>query len=82
MPSDFFKRFANLKEFDISNCGLSELPESPWSTGSRLRALHLNGNQLSSINNATLAGLKSLEYLNIGDLPLNTFEANDMIITI
>jgi len=68
MPSDFFKRFAHLKELDISKCGLTEMPESPWSTGSRLRALHLNGNRLRTITNSTLAGLKSLEYLNVGDM--------------
>lgn len=82
MPSDFFKRFAHLKELDISKCGLTEMPESPWSTGSRLRALHLNGNRLRTITNSTLAGLKSLEYLNVGDMTsISVFQVQQNEIT-
>lgn len=53
---------------------MTVLHESPWSTASKLRALHLNGNQLTTITNGTLAAMKSLEYLNIQDLPLQVFE--------
>lgn len=74
MPSDFFTRYANLKEFDISHCELTVLHESPWSTASKLRSLHLNGNQLTYIANGTLAAMKSLEYLNIQQNPLQTIE--------
>ncbi len=74
LPSDFFTRYANLKEFDVSHCQMTVLHESPWSTASKLRALHLNGNQLTTITNGTLAAMKSLEYLNIQDLPLQVFE--------
>jgi len=68
MPNDFFKRFAHLKQLDISKCGLTDMPELLWSTGARLRNLHINGNRIRKITNATLAGMKSLEYLNVGDM--------------
>ncbi|KAI9550756.1 hypothetical protein GHT06_013401 [Daphnia sinensis] len=78
LPSDFFTRYANLKEFDISYCQLTVLPESPWSTASKLRSLRLNGNNLTALANGTLASMKSLEYLNIQNLPLQTFEEGSL----
>ena len=74
LPSDFFTRYANLKELDASRCQLTVLHESPWSTASKLRSLHLNGNELTVITNGTLASMKSIEYLNIQDLPLQILE--------
>lgn len=74
LPSDFFTRYANLKELDVSHCELTVLQESPWSTASKLRALRLNGNELTIFTNGTLASMKSIEYLNIQDLPLQSLE--------
>ncbi|XP_046462597.1 chaoptin-like [Daphnia pulex] len=78
LPSDFFTRYANLKDFDISYCQLTVLPESPWSTASKLRSLNLSGNNLTVMANGTLASMKSLEYLNIKNLPLHTFEEGSL----
>ena len=79
IPSDLSSRFGELRELDLSHCRLSDIDEPVWPAESKLRALHLNGNQMTLLVNDTFANLDSLDYLDIQDLDLREIDVGGTV---
>lgn len=64
-------KFLNLKELDLSNNHIAELPSGVFSDLKNLEILSLRENKLQTIRSETFTGLKKLKKLDLQKNPLN-----------
>ena len=57
--------YRDLQYLDLSNNHLVSIPSESFALQEKLQELHLNKNKLSSVNNKTFQGLRSLTVLNL-----------------
>lgn len=72
-------RVPYLRELDLSNMELRELPEHLLHTLNRLKVLHLGGNLFESLPTA-LGYAQSVEYLNLDENPLGNLTGDKYVV--